>query len=92
MIRNVFLELCDVSILVSADSDLLPAIRLIREISPLHKIFVYFPPNRYSADLDHNSNATINLVRYEHRFKSSLLPDQITLPNNYTLIRPDKWK
>jgi uncharacterized LabA/DUF88 family protein len=92
MIRNVFLDRCDVSILVSADSDLLPAIRLIREISPLHKIFVYFPPNRYSADLDQNSNATINLVRYEHRFKSSLLPDQIPLPNNYILIRPEKWK
>lgn len=66
MIRNVVQDKCDVSILVSADSDLLPAINLIRELSPRHKLIVFFPPNRYSADLANHCDATINLVRYEH--------------------------
>jgi uncharacterized LabA/DUF88 family protein len=92
MIRNVFTEKCDISILVSADSDLLPSIKLIREISPNHKIFVYFPPKRYSADLDQNADAVINLIRYEFRFKHAILPDEITLPNGYILKRPEKWK
>jgi len=92
MIRNVFLERCDISILVSADSDLLPALKLIREFSPMHKIFVYFPPKRYSADLEHNADAVINLIRYEYRFKQALLPEVINLPNGYILKRPLKWE
>jgi len=51
MIRNVILEKCDISILVSADSDLTPPIDFIREFNPRHKIFVYFPPARFSFDL-----------------------------------------
>ena len=92
MIKNVIQNKNDVSILVSADSDLLPPINLIRELEPNHKIFTYFPPNRYSVDLNLNSDLTIKLARYEHRFKKSILPEKITLSNAYVLKRPDNWK
>lgn len=51
MISDVVTDKCDISILVSADSDLIPPIELIRELKPQHKIFVYFPPQRRSFDL-----------------------------------------
>lgn len=91
MIRNVIQNKNDISILVSADSDLLPPINLIRELEPNHKIFTYFPPNRYSVDLNLNSDATIKLSRYEQRFKKSILPEEITLPNFYVIKRPANW-
>lgn len=92
MIRNVIQNKNDISILISADSDLLPPINLIRELDPHHKIFTYFPPKRFSTDLRLNSDAIIKLSRYEHRFKKSLLPDEITLPNSYIIRRPDNWR
>lgn len=92
MIRNVVQHKCDISILVSADSDLLPAINLIRELSPEHKVFVFFPPNRYSADLAYHSDAHINLVRYEYRFKKAMLADEVILQNGYICRKPESWK
>ena len=91
MIRNVILDKCDISILVSADSDLLPAIHLIRELSPNHKILVFFPPNRYSADLHQHCDVSINLTRYEYRFKTSLLEAEFLLPNGYKIVKPITW-
>ena len=91
MIRNVLYKNCDISVLVSADSDLLPAIDLIREIDPSHKINCFFPPLRHSIDLETHADHSIKLVRYEHRFKKSLLPDEITLPNGYIIKRPADW-
>ena len=92
MIRNVVKQKCDISILVSADSDLLPPINLIRELSPEHKIFVYFPPKRYSRELELNADARINLARYESRFEKCILPEEITLPNGYVAKKPEHWK
>lgn len=91
MLRNVFYKKVDISILVSADSDLLPPINLIRELNQEHKVFVYFPPKRHSADLSLNSDASIKLARYEHRFKKSMLPDKVTLKSGYVIERPKHW-
>ncbi len=92
IIRNVVFNKCDTSIIVSADSDLLPAIHFVREFDPSHKIFVYFPPNRYSSDLKNHSDAYKSLDRFETRFKRNLLPENITLPNGYVVKRPKKWQ
>lgn len=91
MLRNVFQKKIEISILVSADSDILPAINLIREIDPRHKIFCYFPPNRFSTDLAQNTDAFLKLSRYEHRFNKALLPEEIKLPNGYVIKRPETW-
>lgn len=92
MIKGVITKSNDITVLVSADSDLVPPIKLIKEIDPLHQIHVYFPPERNSADLRQLSDRVVKLSNYEQRFKKSLLPDSITLPNNYVLKRPKKWK
>ena len=92
LIRNVVQDKCDTSIIVSGDSDLLPPLHLMRELSPLHKIICFFPPNRRSTDLAHHSDETINLERYESRLRQSLLPDRVVLPNGYVVKRPTSWK
>jgi len=91
MIRDVVLGNCDISILVSADSDLIPPIDFIREIKPNHKIFVYFPPNRFSYDLKQKSTNYILLENHELKLKDSQFPDEIKMPNGYILRRPSKW-
>ena len=91
MIRNVVFDKCDISILVSADSDLLPPINLIREISHDHKIFVFFPPQRHSADLKNHSDGIVKLARYETRFRRSIMDEEVILPGGYVLRKPVNW-
>ena len=57
------------------------------------QVFVYFPPNHYSTDLNSICNSTVFLNRYENRFKQCLLPDVVHLEEaDYDLHIPEKWK
>lgn len=92
MIRDIVLDQCDISVLISADSDLIPPINFINELKPKHKIFVYFPPSRFSYDLKQKANNVISLENHELKFKDSVFPNEVYLSNGYALKRPDKWK
>ena len=92
MIRDCVLKKNDVSILISADSDLIPPIDFIKEYNPLHKIIVYFPVNRFSFDLRQKANSCIKLDAHSDKFEKSLLPEEIKLANGYIIKRPLKWK
>jgi uncharacterized LabA/DUF88 family protein len=92
MIRDIVLDQCYVSVLVSADSDLIPPINFINEIKPRHKIFVYFPPSRFSYDLKQKASSFISLENHELKFKNAQFPDEITLSNGYIIKRPVSWQ
>ena len=91
MLADVYLERCDVTLLISADSDLVPPIERIREIKPTQKIIVYFPPGRFSSNLKQLSTNTQDLSKNEQRFKDSKLPEQVILPDGFVLNRPTNW-
>lgn len=91
IVRDVVLDNCDISIIVSADSDLIPAIELVRELNVNHQIFSYFPPKRYSNDLAIKSNAFVKMERYEHRFKQAILPNSIVINKSLTIVKPSTW-
>lgn len=92
IVRDVVLDKCDISIIVSADSDLVPAIELIREFNPLHKVFVYFPPNRFSFDLNSKADGIVKLENHIAKFQDAILPNNITLANGYEVKKPSSWK
>ena len=83
---------CDVAIVVSADSDMIPSIELAMESGT--KVFVYFPPFHRSNSLSNISTSrVIKLERYESRFRQCLLPDVVHLKSaDFDLKIPDKWK
>jgi len=91
MISDVIYDVCDITILVSADSDLVPPIDFIRSYKSGHKIFIYFPPNRFSSNLNAFANKTKKLDGATVEFSNSILPDNIKLPNGFILKRPNKW-
>ncbi len=92
MINDVYKDRCDITIIVSADSDMMPAVELIREIAPGHKIFVYFPPFRHSISLSNSCDGERKLSDYKARFNQSMLPETITLFNGTVIGRPNNWK
>jgi uncharacterized LabA/DUF88 family protein len=91
MLADVYQNRCDLSLVISADSDLVPAIERIKEFAHTHKIIVYFPPNRHSSNLQQWSNGVKNLTNRK-RFEECMLPETIILPDGFVLSRPDKWK
>jgi uncharacterized LabA/DUF88 family protein len=91
MLADVYHKRCDLSVLISADSDLVPAIERIKEINPAHKIIACFPPNRNSSNLRKWSNGTKMLLDTK-LYEDCLFPEKLTLPDGFVLQRPDKWK
>ena len=91
IINDVYNKSCDISIIVSADSDIIPSVELIKEINPNHKIFVYFPPLRYSVNLSNSCDGEKKLANFKARFNKSMLPDEVILPNGTELSRPENW-
>ncbi len=92
IINDVYSDRCDISIIVSADSDIIPAIEVVRSIKPNHKIFVFFPPLRHSVDLKNICDFNLSLDRFETKFKQSVLPSKVILPSGVELLQPDNWK
>jgi uncharacterized LabA/DUF88 family protein len=92
MLSDVVRKRCDISILVSADSDLIPPIEAIRELNDNHKIWTYFPPQRYSSDLVSLSDRYVKLERHQLKFDDCQLPEEVTLKNGFVIKRPNHWR
>jgi uncharacterized LabA/DUF88 family protein len=92
IINDVYKQRCDISIIVSADSDIVPAVELIREISPANQLFVYFPPHRHSINLLNSCNVARKLSDYKARFNQSMLPEQVILHDGTIVSRPNNWR
>ena len=92
MITDVVQDRCDITLLLSADSDLVPPIEFIREFDPRHKIIVYFPPYRHSTNLQSICNTHKVLSGAYQIFDKALLPETMKLPNGYEITRPENWK
>ncbi len=62
MIGDVVDGNCNTSVLVSADCDLVLPIRMIKGKWPKYMVFAYFPPNKFSNDLQNEADAIKNLL------------------------------
>lgn len=86
---------CNKTILVSADSDLLPSVRSIKRLQEAlnkkHDINIYFPPNRFSSDMLNSGFTVIQLKGYKSRFNKSILPYSVKTKKEKIVI-PDKWR
>ena len=92
IVADAYEKNCDVAIVVSADSDMIPAVELAKSAG--QTVYIYFPPNHYSSNLASMANGRpIMMVRYKSRFAQSLLPDVVHLKSdNYDLRIPQQWK
>lgn len=91
IVADAFLDNYDIAIVVSADSDMIPAIEIAQEAGKA--VFIYFPPNHRSSNLRTISRGKpIYLERYESRFKKALLPDEVELPSGFKVKIPEEWK
>lgn len=81
----------DVIVLVSADSDQVPTIKLVKERFPNKRIKAYFPPERFSSDIYNLLKPVVELGDNEEKFKKSMLPGEVAVGDKkYT--KPAEWK
>ena len=92
MLSDVFTKRCDITIIVSADSDMIPSVEIIKASDPNHPVHTFIPPNQKSFALISKCNSTVWLEHYKARFVQSMLPDEVTLPNGHVLHRPANWR
>jgi len=94
MMNDCALNNVDNIILVTADSDLITPIELIRRYYPGKKLRLFFPPLVQSRELTNIMKAKkkepIHLSRHKQKFVKSLLPDVVS-NDGTTLTIPDKW-
>jgi uncharacterized LabA/DUF88 family protein len=81
--------LYDAALLVSADGDMVPAIRALRRLAPAVRVIAALPPNRRSSGLQAVCDATIPIGMAKVR--QSQLPETVKV-GSHTLARPPHWK
>ena len=92
MISDCVYDDCDISILVSGDSDLTPPIDFIKNHNSNHQVFAYFPPKRQGLHLKNICNHSLLLEHFKSRFRDNQLPDTISTRSGYELKKPEKWQ
>jgi hypothetical protein len=80
----------DSALIVSADSDLAPAVRAARASHPEQFIAAAFPPGRYSAELAKLMPASFHIGR--SKLIAAQLPDTFVDIAGRTHTRPAKWR
>jgi len=96
ILEDYFTGICDKSILISADSDLLPPLKAFnktnKRMDRSHDVEVCFPPGRYSSEIYNCSSVKIRQLKgYRSAFNKSLLPDAVKIKESSIEI-PSKWK
>jgi uncharacterized LabA/DUF88 family protein len=76
-------------ILVSADSDLIPAIESVRRVNEEVRLIVAFPPKRQSVDLRKLADGQFAIG--EDTLRAALLPPVVTAADGYQIHRPSEW-
>ncbi|HEX8746730.1 MAG TPA: NYN domain-containing protein [Pyrinomonadaceae bacterium] len=80
----------DKVIIISGDTDQLPAVRLVQSKFPEKKVGVVIPIGKASEDF--KKTADFHYKMREKHLQASLLDDPYTLPSGNQLVCPPSWK
>ena len=81
----------DLALIISADSDLGPAIRTARSLNPGRGMIAAFPPRRSSFEIRSLIRGAFTVAAVDLR--NSLLPEAVRDPaTGHTYRRPGKWR
>jgi uncharacterized LabA/DUF88 family protein len=81
----------DIALIISADSDLCPAIRTARSLSPGRRMIAAFPPRRSSFEIRSLIPGAFTIAAADLR--NSLLPETVSdVAAGRSYKRPGKWR
>jgi len=89
LLADAFADTHDRIYIVSGDSDLVPAVEMIKRMASRPRIIVANPPKRKSEELCRAADASFSIKEKNLRF--SQLPETVTSRAGTKLTRPEQW-
>lgn len=89
LLNDAFDDLFDTALLVSGDSDLVPAVESVKARYSTKRLIVAFPPRRFSNDLARAAHAS--LVIGDDKIRGNRLPDPVKTAEGIELRAPAGW-
>ncbi|MEI8094505.1 MAG: NYN domain-containing protein [Spirochaetales bacterium] len=90
LLRGAFLNEFDLAIVVSGDTDLIPAIDAVKELFPAKRVGILFPMNRHTTEMEQSADFSESVKL--PALLANRLPDQIRLPSGKYLTPPTEWQ
>ncbi len=90
MFRGAYLDEYDKSILISGDTDIIPAIRMIQELFPSKQVGVVIPIGIYGEEMKQVCDFHFRMK--EKQLQRSQLPDVIEDAVKGKIVRPAQWR
>ncbi|MGH3979182.1 MAG: NYN domain-containing protein [Pseudonocardiaceae bacterium] len=90
MLEDAALDRYDMALLISADSDLCPAVRSVRRVRPDAAVIAAFPPGRSSKELRQAASGTV--VIGHDKIRRAQLPEVVHTAGGVRLRRPAYWR
>ena len=90
ILKDAYQDEFDIALLISADSDLVPPVKAVRELFSSKRVVVASPPGRYCASLANSASNSFVISR--RNIAKSLLPEEIEKADGYVLRCPPLWK
>jgi uncharacterized LabA/DUF88 family protein len=92
MVADAARGIGDVSVLVSADTDMVPAVEATRMVAPKRDIYLAMPPGKSQPSRRFSAGVSIGWFKIgEQALKQAQLPFSVTDSLNVKLTRPAKW-
>jgi uncharacterized LabA/DUF88 family protein len=89
LLEDAVLDRYDTALLISADSDLCPAVRAMKRLRPEKRVVAAFPPRRQSGDLRRVVDGYLAIG--DDKIRHSQLPQAVVAAGGITLHRPKHW-
>jgi uncharacterized LabA/DUF88 family protein len=80
---------CEVAVLVSGDTDMVPAIKAAKRLSPSLSIGVAFPFMRHNAELRAVADFTFSIGQRD--VQRAQFPPTVSLSDGKTILKPARW-
>ena len=90
ILKDAYQDEFDVALLISADSDLVPPVKTVRELFPNKRVVVASPPGRHSVALADSADGSLFIGHA--KIAKSLLPEEVVKADGYILRCPSLWK
>lgn len=91
MLKSVVKKECDKILLISADSDLVPAVKMAKDLSPNFPIILLTPPGRNSLARDLKSVSDRSIRIKQKHLERNLLPEKLAYRGR-TIVRPNQYR
>jgi len=89
IIKEAVLDNYDAAILITNDTDLVPAIKAVKEVFPKKKVGILFPFGRWSSELHQLCDFTKYTI--EKDLSKCQSPNQVVLPTGVILNKPNSY-